>query len=56
MWGIKLKIKDKENAMGVTWGEGSTEVVNHKGANYMVANDDSTLGGGHTMQYTDQVS
>ena len=27
-----------------------------KGAKYMVMEDDLTLGGGHTMQYTDHVS
>ena len=42
--------------MGVSRGQGMREVVRVKGAQYMVMEDDLTLGGGCTMQHTDHVS
>ena len=42
--------------MVVTRGEGVGGVVNSKEGQNIVTEDDLTLGGGHTMQYTDHVS
>ena len=53
MWDIKLKLIETESSVVVTRGKG---VRRSKGAKYMVREDDMTLGGGHTMQYTDHVS
>ena len=41
--------------MVATRGRG-VEVSKGKGDRYMVTEDDLTLGGGHTVQYTDHVS
>ena len=49
---IKLKLIDADNSMVVTRGKVR---VGERGK-YMVTEDDLTLGGEHTMQYTDCVS
>ena len=43
-----------DHSVGVTRGKGVGE-RRVKGAKYMVTEDELTLGGGHTMQYTDDV-
>ena len=51
---IQLKLIDTDNSMVVTRRKVGRVVV--KGTKYIVIEDDLTLGGGHTMQYTDRVS
>ena len=54
MWDTKLKPRDTDR-MVVTGGKGE-RVRGNKGAKYRVMEEDLTLGGGHTMRYTDLVS
>ena len=51
----KNELTDTDNSMVVTGGKGG-EGSKGKGVKYMLAEDDLTLGGEHTMQYTDHVS
>ena len=51
----KKTLIDTDNSMVATRGRG-VEVSKGKGDRYMVTEDDLTLGGGHTVQYTDHVS
>ena len=50
----KQKLIDTDNSMVVTRGQGAG-VVKVKGVKY-TETEDLTLGGGHTMQHTDDVS
>ena len=45
-----------DNSMLVTTGKGLGGDGGAKEARYMVTEDGLTLGGGHTIQYTDQLS
>ena len=54
--GYKTETHRHRQQYGGYWKEGGEGAVNCKGAKYMVMEDDLTLGGGHTMQYTDYVS
>ena len=51
----KQKLLDRDNNMVDTKGKRGDGVVKVKGVKYMLT-EDLTLGGGHTMQYTDNVS
>ena len=53
MWDIKLKLTDTNNSKVITRG---LWVERIKGSKYMMMEDDLTLGGGHTIQYTYHVS
>ena len=53
--GIKLKVTDTQEHGDYQREEG-WGVVKGKGAKYTVMEDDWTLGGGRTLQYTDHVS
>ena len=51
------KLIDTDNRVAVTRGEGGTgRMKTVKGVKYMVTKGDSTLGGEHTMQHTDDIS
>ena len=56
MWDIKLKPTDTDNSVVVAGGNGGGWVVKGTDIKYRVMEDDLTLGGGHTMQYTDHAS
>ena len=56
MWEVKLKLTDADNSMVVTRGKGVGAQWGVKGDKYVVMEDGLTLGGGHTMQYTDHVA
>lgn len=47
MWDVKLKFRHRQQ-YGGTRGKG-VRVVKGEGAQYIVTEDDFTLGGGHTM-------
>lgn len=51
---IKLKLIDADNSVWVPRERGEGTKV--KRTKYMVMGDDLTLGGGHTVQYTDIVT
>ena len=51
----QTKLIDPDNGMVVTKGKGSGGVVKSKGVKYVVI-EDLTLGGGHTIPYTDDAS
>ena len=63
MWDIKLKAKneqtnkliDTNNIIVVTRGEGGGEGLKVTNVKYMVMEGDLTMGGEHTIRYTDDV-
>ena len=54
--GYKTEIHRHRPQYGGHQREGGTEIVKGKGVKHRVPEDDQTLGGGHTMPYTDHVS
>ena len=52
MWDMKLKLIDTDNSILVTRGK-RVEVLKGKGVKYTVTEDDSTVGGGNILIYTD---
>ena len=56
-WDMKLKLIERDSGVGVINVKEVREWrCSLKGANYLVAENDLTLGGGHTMRYTDHIS